>query len=123
MALQCAWSPDFVFELGTSRSPRFRYCLCVSRSDPATSSPQQYSVESVDSFSRRDVCVCFEDMKSFETFVDAVKRCCASAAQALNYIDSLPLAPKRDKGANGNKGCARLAFESNLMSRLVIFDS
>jgi hypothetical protein len=109
MAQQCTLFCAFCVVMSLFLS--FRYCLSINRSDSVNVSTQQLT-ESVDTFSRQDVCICFEDMKSFEAFVDAVKRCCASASQALNYIDSLPLAPKRDKGALGSKGCV---FYSSFM--------
>ncbi len=84
--------------------PSFCYCLRINRCDSASASTQLYSSDFIDSFSREDLCACFEDMHAFETFIDATKRCCASAAQVLSYIDSLPLPPRRDKGALGSKG-------------------
>ena len=83
----------------------FRYCLSINRFEaPADAMNQTPPEESVDKFSRQEIFACFEEMKSLEEFVDAVKRSCASASQLLNYIDSLPLAPKRDKGSLGGKG-------------------
>lgn len=82
----------------------FRYCLCINRVEAADALNQSSPEESVDKFSRQAIFACFEEMKSLEEFVDAVKRLGVSASQLLNYIDSLPLAPKRDKGSLGGKG-------------------
>jgi hypothetical protein len=82
----------------------YQYCLSVNRCDTANASIQQSLDDSVDMFSRQIIYVCFDEPKPHEVFIDAVKRTCASAAQVMNYIDSLPLAPKRASGAFGSKG-------------------
>lgn len=82
----------------------YRYCLSVNRCDTVNASTQQSLDDSVDMFSRQIMYICFDEIKPHELFIDAVKRTCASAAQIMNYIDSLPLAPKRASGAFGSKG-------------------
>jgi hypothetical protein len=81
----------------------YLHCLGIDRCDTGAS-VQQFPDEYVDTFSRQNTFVCFQDITAFETFMDAVKRACASAEQVLKYIDSLPLPPKKDKGASGSKG-------------------
>jgi hypothetical protein len=82
--------------------------VCINPFESADALNSSSPEESIDQFSRREVYLCFEDMQSLEEFVDAVKQSCASASQLLNYIDSLPLAPKRDKSSLGTKGCVFL---------------
>jgi hypothetical protein len=81
----------------------FEHCLCINRSDAASTFLHESPDASVDTFSRQDTVVCFQDVKSCDAFFDAVKRARAAAAQVSNYIDSLPLKPIGERNSSGNK--------------------